>query len=223
MSTEVKPNRPATAIMRELVAKYATKEEMVAEARKPAPREKSIPKNETAQDAGIVIPEPKVIVPETSPQKILTPPSGSLILQYESTMMFTTYPAFNVSEKMHLVQYTNKNFMEWFGNMSVSSSEACTLNVARLVKNAIDYPTKDYPGIIPEVGEDKCETSIAFIFQGCEKGVWSKDLWYFTYAKDSAGLRRAVDWNWLGDGWDVCAHPVPRSVLVVCEPLARLS
>jgi hypothetical protein len=131
------------------------------------------------------------------------------ILEHESTVNFEAYHAFNVSEKIHLVRYLNDNFKNWFGNMSVSSSEACTLNVARLKENATDYSTEDYPGIIPEVGEDKCEIGAGAVLQGVEKGTWSKDRWYFTYAKDSAGVRRAVGWRWDGDGWCVCAYSVP--------------
>ena len=43
------------------------------------------------------------------------------------------------------------------------------------------------------------------------KTVGVKKGWYFAYVKDKGGVRRAVGWDWDGDGWHVGADEVPSS------------
>lgn len=139
-----------------------------------------------------------------------------------SGIKFPGYTAFNVSEKMKLIKYPGPNLTEWFGDMKVPAMSACELDENELTERSIDTP------IISELGDQDCETSIAILFWGIKTGYWQKDHWYFLYAKDKNGVRRAVRWRWDGDGWladasrvdhpgewDVGSHAVSRKHLVV--------
>jgi hypothetical protein len=166
--------------------------------------------------------DPRVV--NYSLQKVLEGEGiGAGILKLiRSGIKFPGYPAFRVDDKMGLIKYRGSNFDEWFGGMKVVATPAYELDENELTERAVDTP------IIAELGEEKCETSIAVLFWGIETGYWSKDRWYLLYAKDKVGVRRAVSWYWNGDGWradacrvghpdawDVGSHAVSRKHLVV--------
>ncbi len=95
------------------------------------------------------------------------------------------------------------NFQAWFpATMLVAATTATEVQVNELTKVALD---KD---IIPEVGEDVVETSIAIVWLMMRYGHLSKEGWYIFYCRDVNGVRRAVSVAWCDDGWLVFAGSV---------------
>ena len=113
---------------------------------------------------------------------------------------FTTEPKFGMKQTF---SYVGPNVKTWLGGMQVLATQPSRLTLDRLTRR--EYDTV----IIAQIGEENCDLHLGEVRWLFESGLLVQGRYYACYVRDIQGVRRALYWDWRGDGWHVDADEGP--------------